>query len=427
MKPIGGALALCSLLALVLLLRTTPVTGADVDRADVERILRYLSDDRLAGRGSFTPGNDAAAAFIAAEFASAGLVSAPGSDSIVDRFTVKRIVPESSSVVLNGIPVPREDIIISSDLDRGTWTLSDSFPVYRMGETFDRELFGRKNCLLLIPRVNEKIFQRYHRRSSGPRIIAGDPDPGVLVAILTDSVSARSCVMSFKGRSETPSLANVVGVIPGNRSDEVVLFSAHYDHLGIVRPVDDDSIANGADDNASGTTALISLAKHFAREGKPERTLIFAAFAAEEIGGFGSRHLRASLDPERIVAMVNLEMLGKVSKFGPRSFWMTGYDRGQLGTMLTDELEGSGFRMLPDPYPDQRLFLRSDNAVFARAGVPAHTLSTTPIDVDTTYHTVHDEVSRLDVGHLAETIRGIALGVRGLVDRSQTPARLIIE
>ncbi len=122
--------------------------------------------------------------------------------------------------------------------------------------------------------------------------------------------------------------------------------------------------------------------------------------------------------------MVNLEMVGKVSKFGPRTFWLTGFDRGTLGGLMSEELAGSGFRILPDPYPDERLFFRSDNAVFARAGVPAHTISTTQIDIDTVYHTVDDEVDRLDAGHLAETVRGVALGVRGIVDGRQTPARL---
>jgi Zn-dependent M28 family amino/carboxypeptidase len=117
-------------------------------------------------------------------------------------------------------------------------------------------------------------------------------------------------------------------------------------------------------------------------------------------------------------------MVGKVSKFGPRTFWLTGFDRGTLGPMISEELDGSGYRILPDPYPEERLFFRSDNAVFARAGVPAHTISTTQIDIDTVYHTVEDEVERLDAGHLAETARGIALGIRGIVEGRHTPGRL---
>jgi len=84
-------------------------------------------------------------------------------------------------------------------------------------------------------------------------------------------------------------LFNVVGVLPGKtKPDEYVIFSAHYDHLGITKPMEGDSIANGADDDASGTTAVIALAKYFQKLDNNARTLIFVAFTAEEIGGYGS-------------------------------------------------------------------------------------------------------------------------------------------
>ncbi|HLF14417.1 MAG TPA: M20/M25/M40 family metallo-hydrolase [Bacteroidota bacterium] len=393
----------------------------------MERILRYLSDDRLAGRGSFTPANEEAARFIAGEFSTAGLRPAPGSDSLLARFTVNRVIPESVFVLFNGIPIPPGDLIVSTDLERGSRALSDSFPVHRMGDSFDRGLFRKSDCILLIPRIHERVFRRYQQSMGRPRVFPGDPRPGILVAILTDSANAGSCRVDFRGRTETPSLANVVGVIPGKNPDEIVLFSAHYDHLGIVREIDGDSIANGADDNASGTAALIALAKYFAAQGTPGRTLVFAALAAEEIGGFGARHLLNGMKPDHIAAMVNLEMLGTVSKFGRRAFWLTGYERSALGAMMSETLDGSGYKIFPDPYPDENLFFRSDNAVFARAGVPAHTISTTRIDIDTVYHTVNDEFARLDVGYLTETVRGIALGVRGIVDGRQTPGRISIK
>ena len=125
--------------------------------------------------------------------------------------------------------------------------------------------------------------------------------------------------------------------------------------------------------------------------------------------------------------MVNLEMVGTVSKFGPRTFWITGYERSSLGDLVSRELTGTGYAVHPDPYPEENLFFRSDNALFARAGVPAHSFSTNPIDLDTVYHTVNDEFDRLDVAHLSEIVRGIALGVQGVVDGRQTPGRISIE
>ncbi len=428
--PMRAALLLLLFVPTIAAIRSvfpTAAAAADPDRRDLERVLKFLSDDRLAGRGSFTEGNAAAARFIAAEFTASGLRPAPGCDSLITPFTVTRVVPESVAVTLDGQAVPPSDLIVSTEAADGAWTLSDSFPVVRMGQAFDREMFRKNNCLILVPRIHEKTFQRYRRFLGGPRTFFGPAAPGALVAILTDSAAAGSMVARFRGRSESPALSNVVGVIPGKRPNDVLLFSAHYDHLGIVRPVDDDSIANGANDNASGTTALIGLAKYFSAREQPERTLVFAALAAEEIGGFGARRLLEGLNPDSIAAMVNIEMVGTVSKFGPRAFWITGYERSSLGELVSRELEGTGFTVHPDPYPDENLFFRSDNALFARAGVPAHSFSTNPIDLDTVYHTVNDEFDRLDPAHLTEIVRGLALGVQGIVDGRQTPGRLKLE
>ena len=119
------------------------------------------------------------------------------------------------------------------------------------------------------------------------------------------------------------SLMNVVGMIPGRRSDEFVLFSAHYDHIGIRQELDGDSIANGANDDASGTTAVVTLARYFAERGTPERTLLFAAFTAEESGGYGSQYCSTQPAPDQIVAMFNISMNGKPAREGRRNVGKT--------------------------------------------------------------------------------------------------------
>ncbi len=218
-------------------------------------------------------------------------------------------------------------------------------------------------------------------------------------------------------------MANVVGMISGNRTDELVLFSAHYDHIGI-RPGGEDTIANGANDDASGTTAVIELARYFKGRPKPERTLIFAAFTAEEPGSFGSRHFSEQLDPERIIAMFNIEMIGKPAVSGPNTAWITGFEHSSFGEILANAVEGTVYEFYADPYPDQNLFFRSDNATLARLGVPAHTISTTPIDVDPDYHQVSDEVDTLDLDHMANTIRAIALAATTIISGEATPTRV---
>lgn len=220
-------------------------------------------------------------------------------------------------------------------------------------------------------------------------------------------------------------LFNVVGMLPGkSKPDEYVIFSAHYDHLGIVRPIETDSIANGADDDASGTTAVIALAKYFKKLDNNARTLIFVAFTAEEIGGFGARYFSKIVNPDKTVAMFNIEMIGKASKFGANSAFITGFERSDFGAILQKNLQGTAFKFHPDPYPEQQLFYRSDNATLARLGVPAHTISTDQIDIDKLYHTVKDEFSSLDVKNITATIKAIALSSRGIVAGTDTPTRV---
>lgn len=218
---------------------------------------------------------------------------------------------------------------------------------------------------------------------------------------------------------------NVVGIIKGkSRPDELVVFGAHYDHIGVIEPVAGDSIANGADDDASGTTAVIALAKYFKALNNNERTLIFVTFSAEEIGGTGSKTFTESIDADKVVAMFNIEMIGKHSKWGTNAAFITGFERSDFGKILQKNVQGTNFKFEPDPYPDQQLFYRSDNARLAMKGVPAHSISTDEIDKDQLYHTVNDEVESLDIKNMTDVIKGIALGSKSIVSGQDTPTRI---
>ena len=235
----------------------------------------------------------------------------------------------------------------------------------------------------------------------------------------------KSFNVEYVGKSEVLPLFNIAGIIPGkSKPDEYVIFSGHYDHLGIIKPMEGDSIANGADDDASGTTAVIESARYFKKINNNERTLVFVAFTAEEIGEYGSQHFAKTVDPDKVVAMFNIEMIGKKSKFGENSAFITGYERSDFGAILQKNLEGTAFKFYPDPYPAQDLFYRSDNASLAAVGVPAHTISTDQIDIDSLYHTVKDEVSSLDVSNITATIRAIALSSQTIVSGKDTPKRV---
>ncbi|RYY18312.1 MAG: M28 family peptidase [Cytophagaceae bacterium] len=123
-------------------------------------------------------------------------------------------------------------------------------------------------------------------------------------------------------------------------------------------------------------------------------------------------------------AMFNIEMIGKEAKFGPKTAFITGYDKSDFGQLLQANLAGTEFKFEPDPYPEQNLFYRSDNATLARLGVPAHTISTDQIPTDKLYHSVDDEVSSLNVKNMTDVISAIARSASGIVAGQQTPTRI---
>jgi Zn-dependent M28 family amino/carboxypeptidase len=256
----------------------------------------------------------------------------------------------------------------------------------------------------------------------GKRFISGRKTNKIFVLGVT---SVLSYSVKAIQKIEPITMANVVGVLPGKtKPDEFVVFSGHYDHIGIRPAVAGDSIANGADDDASGTTAVIELARYFKNVKNNQRTLIFVAFTAEEIGGFGAKYFSEQLNPDKVVAMFNIEMIGKPSKWGQNFAFITGYEKSDFGEILAKNLKGTQFEFRPDPYPKQNLFYRSDNATLARLGVPAHTISTDEIDIDKFYHTVDDEVETLDMKNITSTIRAIALSSKSIVNGTDAPKRI---
>lgn len=210
---------------------------------------------------------------------------------------------------------------------------------------------------------------------------------------------------------------NVLGVLRGSDpalSSEVVIVGAHFDHVGIRPAVNGDSIANGADDDASGTVAVLEAARMIAAGPRPRRTIVFAAFTGEESGTLGVRwyaqHPWAPL--ERTMADVQVEMIGRpdTAAGGAGRTWLTGYERSTMGPMLA----AAGLAVVADPRPAQRFFERSDNIVFARLGVVAHTLSSFNLHAE--YHTVDDEVGLVDFDHMARAVNLVASAVRTIAD-----------
>lgn len=231
---------------------------------------------------------------------------------------------------------------------------------------------------------------------------------------------------------------NVIGSIEGkgNLASEWVVVSAHYDHIGIQKEVEGDSIANGADDDATGIASMLSIA-HYMKEATASMTnhrgLLFIAFDAEEKGligstYFGEEFLGTQLPTEKVIAGINLEMLGKIAKGGPATAFMTGFDRSSLFDLMKPQMKLNGIELQPDPFPKFKLFYRSDNASLAKKGIPAHTISTDPIDEDRYYHTVDDEIGTIEFDNMTKVVKSIALGMLPLVQSAEVkPSRIATE
>jgi hypothetical protein len=271
-------------------------------------------------------------------------------------------------------------------------------------------LRARKLSFTKIPNVSANSFASIVISKDAANVLSGVAD-GTMVEI--------------KGKLAAPQVQNTwnaVGMLAGGDSvlaSEVILLSAHLDHLG-VRPnaPGEDKIFNGADDDASGCVAVLELARVLASGKRPKRTVYFAFFGSEEAGGFGSQYFAGNLSfpKEKLTANLQFEMIGRPDgKVGADQLWLTGYDRSNLGV----ELAKQGAKLVADPHPDQNFFQRSDNYTLARQGIIAHTISSFGLHDD--YHKASDEIKTIDFNHMTRAIDSMAKPVEWLINSNFKP------
>lgn len=399
-----------------------------INAPEVRRIETVLSADDMEGRATFTRGNNKAAAFIAKEFAKAGIKTWNNSSSYLQSFSMVTVKPESVTVTADGVAVDSRNVVLITTQPSVQVNDQSGYEQVVIGAGADfrseagKYLSPKKNYVVWLDNSFSEMFPRLRQRG------ASFKSPYTIIFILGKK-PAHFNVNATMQLTES-STQNVVGMIPGrSKPDEYVIFSGHYDHLGIRSKDRDgkplaDSIYNGANDDAAGTTAVIMLAKYFKKLHNNERTIIFAAFTGEEVGGYGSRYFSNLFNPDQVKAMFNIEMIGTESKWGTNSAYITGYERTDMGKILQKNLEGTGFTFYPDPYIKEDLFFRSDNATLARLGVPAHTISTSKMDNEPNYHKASDEIGTLDMDNMAKIIKAIALSSRGIIAGTETPSRV---
>ena len=419
----------CSYFILLLLAKQT-VFSQSIDKVinakEVERIEKTLSADDMRGRKVFSPEIDKAADFIATEFKKAGLQPGSGS-SFLQEFAMLKNTPISASGTMNGKTLDEKNITALSGKEELSITQASGFKqvIVKANDTLWSVLTRLQresgNYLLMVDTMHRMMFDRMKK---APLFT-----PKNDIVMVLSSEEAGEYSIQYKQTVTGRPMKNVVGILPGrSKKAEYVIFSGHYDHLGVGRAnAAGDTIYNGANDDAAGTTAVIMLANYFAKQKNNERTIIFVAFTAEESGGFGSQYFSQQFNPQQVMAMFNIEMIGTESKWGTNSAFITGYEKTDMGTILEKNLEGSGFKFYPDPYPDQQLFYRSDNATLARLGVPAHTISTSKMDSEKFYHTQEDEIETLDMSNMAAIIRAIAISSTSIIAGKDTPSRVSSE
>lgn len=419
-----------ALVAAVAMTSTFSSIAEIIPSEQVIKDITYLAGDDLKGRASFSPEIEKAADYIAKRFADIGLkpLASNKNGSFLQSFTVHQIKPQALAVSLNNNDISNENLAIASTMAELSWQ-QGSAQTHVIGKDDDmRATLSKLNQsggqhLVIINTAHAKLFKGYQGYFKRGLTKLSLEHRGAIVMVLSDDANIEKYNISASAEITKQSLTNVVGVLPGVESPkEVVLYSSHYDHLGTTP--DGKQIYNGADDDASGTTAVLNLAQYYQEKGNNKRTLMFSAFTAEEIGGFGSKYFSQQLNPDDVVAMINIEMIGKPSKFGAGTVWMTGMERSNLGALLNEKLVAQNTEIYQDPYPEQGLFYRSDNATLARLGVPAHSFSSTQLDKDQHYHQVSDDLASLDLTSMHKVIESLATATQSLVDGEVTPTRV---
>lgn len=404
---------------------------------------RFLASDALQGRGSATRDEAIAAAYVAARFEEYGLKPAPGMTGYLQTARVVRLRLDGPPLLtVDGVSIAAPSLLIGSG-----GTAAGRLTVFGGGDPaampaadiviatgsgvsamqLFRSLRERKGKLLIVRESTDthEMLGRFGGKPRLPTYLEGNAPKSAtsLIALPAKAFDALTHQSGSLVAFTLPDIArdesvttNAVGYLPGRDPKAgVLLYSAHLDHLG-VRP--DGVVMPGANDDASGTTAVLELAHALATGRAPRRGILFVAYGSEEIGGFGASWfaMHPPVPLGDIVANIEFEMIGSQDPKFPRgSLMMTGYERSNLGQALARH----GALISADPYPDEHFFERSDNYGLALKGIVAHTLSGWA--VVPTYHQPTDTVSALDIDFMTRAIQSLIKPARWLANSRFRP------
>ena len=452
-----------------------------ITASDMHARVAFLADDALRGRDTPSPGLEVAAAYLASEFRRIGLEPGGDDGSYLQRYPFIIRSLDQGGVALQlettGGPVPlvygRDFYVAAGEPQQvrsgltyvGTVvppeaTLADQVAVVSSAGPINREFrinlgrvrnaaaaAGARAVLMILDpahgadvigaqsaanvrsnNTQTQIPVAFLRRDHAVALFRS---AGLDLAALEQRSSAQPVALPGATLAlRTPFIdvdhqpSNVVAVLPGSDStlrDTYVVFSAHYDHVGVRAHASGDSIFNGADDDASGTAAIVEVAEAFASLPQPPaRSLIFLAVSGEEKGLLGSRYYsdHPTVPIEDIVANINIDMIGRNS---PDSIVAIGQEFSSLGPLLqnvADEHGALGLTVAEDIWPEENFFFRSDHFSFARREIPAIFFFA---GVHEDYHQPSDEVEKLDVDKAARVARLVFWLGNAIASDSQVP------
>lgn len=440
-QRIGSGIAIAAMLAMTVAevpAVATPARG----RVSAERVhadLAFLAGPQLRGRGSATADEATAAAYVAAQFESVGLVHAPGMKSYLQTAPVLRQTwGGTPELLIGGEKAPGVTLLSGAG---GVWggkvmMLGATAPTGKADvlvvtdpatpqAAIGKAATAAGASLIVLPESERtrRIVQSSGGRPRMPAAFADDAPvgrtatvsagPEAIAMLKRDGVRA---VLSVPFALEHTQTTNAVGYLPGTDPKAgVILLSAHLDHLGVAP---DGTVWPGANDDASGTVALLEIARVLATGKRPRRGVLFVGYGSEERGGFGARWFgeHPPVPLERIIANIEFEMIGnRVEKFGNDRLMMTGYERSNLGPAL----RAHGALVDADPYPEENYFRRSDNYALALKGVVAHTVS--GWGAPPTYHTPQDTPERVDDAFMVGAIESLLSPIRWLAGNRFEP------
>ncbi|MBQ0788404.1 MAG: M20/M25/M40 family metallo-hydrolase [Oceanihabitans sp.] len=214
---------------------------------------------------------------------------------------------------------------------------------------------------------------------------------------------------------------NIVGVVEGNDpklKNEYIILGGHYDHIGFAKEVNGDVIANGANDDASGTIAAMEFAAYFAKTKTNKRSILVTLYSAEEMGLKGSAHLAKRLQEAKLNAytMINFEMIGVPRTADQAIAYMSGFERSNFAEILNRYAGEEIVGFFPKA-KEFNLFMRSDNfPFFNELNIPAHAISTFDFTNFEYYHHVDDEASEMDYEHMASFMNKMIPALEGMMN-----------